>query len=129
MGRLEKHQLRKMPRRKYAPIAERVRSLTSDFKDNKTYSTKISGKINECGSFIRAEEDDELEIEHYPQREVYCAQIGSMNGRAYESSNSYMRQMFADQMAARRIFSDALETQDHVFDSATSATRLVHLSQ
>lgn len=40
-----------------------------------------------------------------------------------------MRQMFADQMAARRIFSDALETQDHVFDSATSATRLVHLSQ
>ena len=56
-------------------------------------------------------------------REVYCARIGpytdnetikNRNNEARQRNKSYMDQMFADQLAARKIFQDALNTRAHI---------------
>jgi len=62
-------------------------------------------------------------IYRQPQKEVYCARIGrytdnetirNRNNEARQRNKSYMDQMFADQLAARKIFQDALNTRAHI---------------
>ena len=53
---------------------------------------------------------------------MYCARIGpyntetikNRNDEARQRNKSYMDQMFADQLAARKIFQDALNTRAHI---------------
>merc|ERR1712131_196655 len=125
---------REMKRRPYVPIAERVKDLTSDFKDNKIYSTQLTRQIDKHGSVIQVEELNPREyIYRQPQKEVYCARIGpytdnetlrNRNNEARQRNKSYMDQMFADQLAARKIFQDALNTRAHIQQSGESADLL-----